>query len=363
MNLTKLTSLTAQFINLQLLPCGESQGVLGAAVTPPLKRLRLKECFFKDETPQGLTAALALLPGLEYLSITGYANFPTVQEMAIRGDVLQQLPQLTYLELQHVWLVSALEESDGDVSDRNSDDGDSEGNDRYNLGLQHITALTRLADLRLLLPDCGCSILASMLSSAQPLTCLQLQTASWSGFCFESGVLAGKTLLQHLELRCCYIAGHAPGVVQLLSELQQLQQLTRLVLRRCWDESDAPAAAYSALTASSKLQHLDISSCSFPTGVWQHLFPVGRKPPHLQTLNISRLSPPLPESPDGTRLARCCPGLQSLSIQRLPCSKAFLAPLQGLITLTGLCLQPPMDPVEEWVETVEGVCQLIGCDG
>jgi hypothetical protein len=232
MNLTKLTSLTAQFRhskNLQLLPCGESQGLLGAAVTPPLKRLRLNECFFKNHTPQGLTAALALLPGLQYLSITGYANFPAVQEMAIRGDVLQQLPQLTYLELQHVWLVSALDGSDGDVSDSTSDDGDSDGDDRYNLGLQHITALTRLADLRLLRPDCGCSILASMLSSAQPLTCLQLQTPSWSEFCFEPGALAGKTLLQHLELRCCYIAGHGPGVVQLLSELQQLQHLTRLV--------------------------------------------------------------------------------------------------------------------------------------
>jgi hypothetical protein len=204
--------------------CGK-RGVLGAPVAPPLKQLRLNECYFEDYGEKDLTAVLARLPGLEHLSLTGNV----MRRLEIRGDVLQQLPQLTYLELSGVSLEGGDEEEEvGWFGDDSGDDSDSADDELYGLGLQHITALTRLADLRLLLP--GCSVTASMLSSAQHLTRLQLRTGRCDGFCFEPGALAGKTLLQHLELQRCRMAGRAAGVVQLLSELPKLQQLTCLVL-------------------------------------------------------------------------------------------------------------------------------------
>jgi hypothetical protein len=104
--LTKLTSLTAKSMRLQLLPGCGFQGVLGAAVTPPLKRLRLNECIMMMDLEEGLTAALALLPGLEHLSIINDSNsiMITEQETATGGgNVLRKLSRLTYLELRGMW--------------------------------------------------------------------------------------------------------------------------------------------------------------------------------------------------------------------------------------------------------------------
>ena len=317
--LTKLTSLTARRTDMQLLPGCGFQGVLGAAVTPPLKRLRLNHCILMMDafSGEGLTAALALLPGLQHLSLIDNRNVITEKEIATAGgNVLLKLQQLTYLELRGVWQEPADSDYEGDPADAL----DPAAVDFFKL--QHLVALKRLADLRLKLPGFPCSIKASMLSSAQRLTHLQLQTTDSSEFCFEPGVLAGKTLLQHLQLQCCYMAGHEAGYAQLLSELSKLQQLTCLILNRClYVCEDGPSAkAYSALTASSKLQHLDVRECTFPEGVWQHVFPAGRQLPHMRELDISEvLGIPLTAA-DGISLVSCCPGLQSLNMRGLPCS-------------------------------------------
>jgi hypothetical protein len=72
-----------------------------------------------------------------------------------------------------------------------------------------------------------------------------------------------------------------------------MQQLTHLDLKTCLRAVSAPyraetgrppVAAYAALTASSKLQYLDISGACLPPGVWQHLFPADRQLPSLQFL-------------------------------------------------------------------------------
>ena len=344
--LTKLTSLTAKHMDLQLLPGCGYPGVLGAAVTPPLKRLRLNGCYLMSDYEEGLTAALALLPGLEHLSITD-SNMLRIAEKERAtggGNVLRQLQQLTYLELSGVWVEA----------------GDPEGVDLFKL--QDLTALTRLADLRLLWHNYPCSITASMMSSAQRLTRLQLETARLGGYCFEPGALAGKTLLQHLELQRCNMVWRRFGVARLLSELPKLQQLTSLVLSCTGLKGlGAPAAAaYSALTASSKLQRLDLSAGSFPAGVLQHVFPEGRQLPHLRELDISDISKHLLTAAEGSSLVSCCPGLQSLDMRHLQCSTEMLGALQGLSSLSSLSLQPPAGSEEEWEETVEGVSQLTG---
>ena len=52
-------------------------------------------------------------------------------------------------------------------------------------------------------------------------------------------------------------------------------------------KSNISAADFSALTASSKLQHLSLSRCWLPAGVWQHMFPAGRQLPQLRSLKIT----------------------------------------------------------------------------
>ena len=224
----QLTSLQLRRFSLQLQPACDSMGVLGAAATiAALKHLQLQDCLVIDDD-LGFTAALQQLPtGLEHLSISG------VHKPVSYGTCIEQLCQFA-IPTQAV---------------------------------QHL----------------------------QRLTCLALK-----GFGMDPAVLAGKTLLQHLQLEDCWF-DRAPrsAVSKLMAHLQPLQQLTSLNLHNsALDDEDsqissprywtgeprpgsAPVSAYEALTASSKLQHLDLSLWKLPLGVWQHLFPAGRQLPHL----------------------------------------------------------------------------------
>jgi hypothetical protein len=127
------------------------------------------------------------------------------------------------------------------------------------------------------------------------------------------------TQLRHLELVRYSIAGGAAAVAFLLARLQPLQQLTHLQLQSALNihEPNPPAAAYSALTASSVLQHLALSGCKLPVGVWQHLFSAGRQLPHLTSLHVNHIChPPLLVDaiiPKGDLLVSCCPKLQVCS--------------------------------------------------
>jgi hypothetical protein len=227
------------------------------------------------------------------------------------GEVLPGLQQLTYLELDNMIDIP------------------------FGLQMQHLSVLTRLADLRLhdlsLRPSS--SFTGSMLSGVQSLTRLQLAAGQHHVYC-EPAVLAGKTLLQHLELQFKAMLDGAQGV-QMLAQLQLQQELTCLKLHdSSKPRSLPPAAAFAALTASSKLQHLDVSRCSLPEDMWQHVFPAGRQLPHLRVLGISAAAP------DGTRLVSCCPALQSLTILGLERSRELFASLQGLSDIHTLHVEP-----------------------
>ena len=199
----------------------------------------------------------------------------------------------------------------------------------------------------------------AMLSGLELLTRLE-----FSGEWHEPGILAGKTRLQHFEGVGNVIGGGPAGVEGLLSHLAQLQQLTHL--RWSFSAPDLPApAAYSALTASSKLQHLDVRVSWLPADAWQHIFPAGRELPNLQVLDVGYTYHPGPgwhrapvpaAAPEVSRLVSCCPGLQSLRAAGLRHNRALLAPLAGLSGLTQLELFPE----EETVEGLEVVCQLTG---
>jgi hypothetical protein len=299
--------------------CLGFRAVLDAVRITALKQLRLCDC--KLLNASSVAAALPELPaGLEHLSISKITASGN-QWVGVSTAVLAKLQQLTYLELAETGVTCP---------------------SKLGPGLQPLQALTRLVDLRLgaLVPGDG-TVPASMLSETQHLTRLEL-----SGFeQMEPGVLAGRTQLQHLVMTACFLRDGPAEEAQLLSHLQHMQQLTYLDLENSLNAEPAgseeeehlgpPAAAYSALTASSKLQFLDISSCSLTAHAWQHVFPAGRQLPHLQELDISGVKVltqncNLPPAPEGTRLVSCCPGLQHLDMTQLQCSKELLAALQGL---------------------------------
>jgi hypothetical protein len=334
-----LTSLKFSMLHLHLQPGAQGllvfQGVIEAGI--PLQQLHLDRCTLLDGE-EGLAAALLLLPKLQHLSFTrNYSS--TGADLRFPSSVLQALSQLTYLEIEHNPL---------------QDPAD----------LQQLQGLTRLQDLRLILG--ALNIQASVLSGLQSLTRLQLHGDCQYGE-LQPGALEGMTQLQHLEVVSYRIDGGSAGVAELLSHLQDMQQLTYLSLRSSLHEAAiAEAASYSGLTTSSKLQHLDISSCTLPTAVWRQLFPASCQWPHLRELCLNGLRHPTgpAAAPAGSCLVSCCPGLQSLQMWGLELSTAVLAPLTGLTGLSSLRLRPVAVEWPAVADTsshgLDGICQLTG---
>jgi Leucine-rich repeat (LRR) protein len=302
----------------------------------PLQQLHLEHCDLQDGA-EGLAAALLLLPKLQHLCIRQcYDRSEDTFKpwVVMSSDVLYSLQQLTYLELTYCPL-----------------------QDWH--GLRHLTALQ---DLSLVLSSSNltgsrqtCIIDGGALSGAQHLTCLQLHSAD-ADVVIHPAVLAGRTALQHLSLYCS-MDGGSGGATELLSHLQHLQQLTYLDLNFTL-KAIAPAAAYSALTASSNLRGLDVRDCTVPAGTWQHVFPSGRQLPHLVLLHVGEVHTPKgpAAAPEGSRLVSFCPGLLSLNLQQLQYSSDLLAPLTGLGSLLQLSLLPSNDTAEG----LEVVCELAG---
>lgn len=136
------------------------------------------------------------------------------------------------------------------------------------LALEALQGLSRLADLRLgWAEDPHDVVSAEMLASAHHLTRLQM-----ARHYLDAAALADKPQLQHLDLWGA-ITPDAHWASRLLAQLQDVQRLTHLGVRDCFHSfaddlgTPTPAAAFSALTASSQLQHLDISDNVLPAGV------------------------------------------------------------------------------------------------
>ena len=339
----QLSSLQLEHLHVQLEPRNGSHVLLGAATVAALKQLCLKDCKLRRDGKKQLAATLSQLPAaLEHLSINHVlANGMWV---AISTEVLQRLQQLTYLELARCSL---------------------KGPDQGQPALQPLQALTLLQDLRIC-TESG-NITASMLSGTHRLTRLKV-----SGYreislqlSVEPQVLASKTQLQHLQLAVCMVSGGVAGAAQLLSHLQPLQQLTHLDLAHIsWAlQEGAPpqeAAPFLSVTASSKLQRLDLHKCRLAPGVWQHIFPAGRQLPHVRCLDMSWVIQPngTPTSPpDFIPVVSCCPCLQSLDMMEVPHSADQLTALLGLSALHTLRLS-----ADECMGTdgLNGLCQLTG---
>lgn len=85
------------------------------------------------------------------------------------------------------------------------------------------------------------------------------------------------------------LAGAAPSdaAAQLLSCIAGMTCLQPLCLSPPFPDPPAEAAAYTALTASSILQRLELCENGWPGGIWQALFPDKQTWPHLQVRNCS----------------------------------------------------------------------------
>lgn len=282
----------------------------------PIKQLRLESCLLEgDGCPEDdLAAAIAELHELEHLCIkgckvVGHRHDSDYSSPEVCCDVARfaQLQQLTYLELSDI----ALHAWNADPQ------------------LPALQELTRLVDLRFDSEGHEC-MPADALAGVCCLTRLELSGLGN----IDARVLAGKTLLQHLNLPFL-IAQTA----ELLSQLQHMQQLTHLDVRDCpegWEEEEGGiplATAFSALTASSKLQYLNISGRTVPRGAWQDIFPTGRQLPHLTYLDISEVkesSGALAAAPKGTCLVSCCPNLRVINMAYLRGKAQLLDSLQGV---------------------------------
>jgi hypothetical protein len=342
----KPRSMKLQRLNVQLHGANGFRGVLGAAgVAAALTQLQMSYCQMLDKDPtQGRENSITQLPvGLQHLSIN-YSGYHVSQQYFATG-VLPALQQLTYLELRGVCVV---------------------GPDNARPPLQPLEDLTRLQDLRLDHLQTkidnlyqisnffknmyeGVNITDSMLSGAHILTRLEVVQNTVDPEC-----LAGRSRLRHLRLRSQSKLGDASFTLQLLSRLEDLQ-LTHLDVGFDYPSSsllsmiglsEDTRRAFSALTASSTLEYLNIEGWELPEGVSPHVFPADRRLPQLQYLDFGNVRQRLGSQDtalDTTRLVSCCPELRSLDMRQRNFGSELLTALPGLKRLHTLQLYCPVD--------------------
>lgn len=301
----QLRRLSLENVQLQLLPGGGHTGVLPPGA--PIKQLELMYCSVCESASGGgaaLTQALAQLPRREHFKFSA----PSLPRHTLSG-----LQQLTSLDLPYAL---------GDVA----------------------ACLDLVPGLRALTAHLyGAVSTSGKLSALQQLTSLHL-VAHCSGPSVDPAGLANKSHLRHLEVDRCPVAGGQQVCQRCCPACSRCRSL---LLCKFWDLGRAtavpyrgpPAAAYTALTASSTLQHLHVAGYRLPPGVWQHVLPAGRQLPQLRVLRAEECCTQFPWThADTTRLVSCCPNLQDLSMRerRVPMAADALHPLSSLRQLTAL---------------------------
>jgi len=311
-----------------------------------LTRLVLSKC-----AAPGMSGNLASLLTLTKLTKLQHLDLsievqPSAGGLAFPGELLLHLVQLTYLQLsasqlkssgalQHLSALSALQHLSMDLS-YVLDPGDVSGLQ----GLQQLTALR----LQCVWYWPISSEILPALTQLTALRLLHLQRIQ----SVDPAVLAEYSQLQELELHFSNgVTWTAEQTAALLAAVGQQHELTKLQIK-CYRPWHTPsAAAYSALTASSRLQHLELANCNLPAAAWQQMFPSTRRLPELQYISLNKGSVSLSVGPkeflqlcrsDMQAMVSCCPGLVSLALCRGlgASSVALLRQLTGLKQLT-LC--------------------------
>jgi len=313
---------------------------------------------------------LSVLSSLQHLglAVLGPKHAATVSEFIVLdlpSSLLSQLVQLTYLQLgicqvqsdaalQHLSALSALQHLDL---------GEGLG-----LGLQRPTAaaltglqyLQQLTALRLLAAPWAINL--HSMPAITVLTALRelLLLGSPS---VDPAVLAGFSQLQELELcfqsfwgagsQSFWGAEDSAAVLAAIGRQQELRKLTVSQQIHCW--TPPSAAEHSALTASNRLQHLQLLNLELPVGAWRQMFPLGRCLCELRCLCLRSRDCPQQQLglADLQAMATCCPALVTLDLGH-QLGIATAAPLQQLTGLTALTVCAP------FYDTAPSIAQLTG---
>jgi hypothetical protein len=135
----------------------------------------------------------------------------------------------------------------------------------------------------------------------------------------------------------------ALGATQLLQVLARLTALQTLRIFSIGGDLPQELSLFSALTASSNLQHLQLSGF-VKSRAWTHMLPAGRMLPQLRTFTAlasvfyeQQDYDVFAQSPaDVSRIVSSCPGLQEVCYRPWPGHDACIDPLQSLTALTKL---------------------------
>ena len=267
--------------------------------------------------PSDSLAALSAVPDLQHLELDVPYNHPDHHTLRLPGSVLMVLAQLTCLHLSGVVVTAE--------------------------SLQHISALQHLQVLHLAKPE------VSIISPSNTPGLAQLtglHTLHLSGANLDPAVLQDYTQLQHIKLDICALSG-ANSAAVLLSVLGRQLQLQDLELSRLQCDWPAAASAFTAITASSRLQGLTLVMDGLPAGIWQAVFNRQQQLPQLQSVMVgpggshfADLQGPAAtdfSQEDISMLVDCCPGLQRLDVDLQP-GGVQLSALSQLTALTALSI-------------------------
>ena len=306
-------------------------------------------------------SSLAALPDLQHLSLGALLDG---QGQGLRQleapDLLPKLSKLTYLEVSKrlVLSVPSMQQLSC-LSDLQTLILHFRGNSEVSTAaLGALFHCPRLQRMDLSHPGVPIDLSTAPFLQQQPSALLQFKLAHGA---LDMHALGRATQLQHLELNHVQLlpAGAATALLSLLPALQQLQHLRLGFLQCQWPPI---SAQYSAITASSRLMHLELSGCLLPAGVWQHVFPAGRTLLHLSSVLLGHVgvrtttaSQPALAAGDVAQLARCCPGLQELQLWRQLQPHADLEGLQQLPELTRLWLADVGPGVISHLATLKGL--------
>lgn len=150
---------------------------------------------------------------------------------------------------------------------------------------------------------------------------------------------------------------------QFLQDLGQLTQLAYLHLEASLD----PAAAYTALTASSKLHTLCLEECKLPPSIWQHMLAANRHLPDLQNLKARGYEEPSALGADNLLgFVSCCPNLPRLDVPHCGSWQLLkdgepaesLLPVASLICLRHLAVRHVSDTADD--AALQVLAQLTG---
>jgi len=292
-------------------------------------------------------SALTALPDLKRLT-WHYIQCGDEQQLS-DSLLLQQLTQLTELDVQHV-PAAALEHLGSLTKLQNlvvnlnveaAEDWAAEGWP----GLGELKALTTLGlalrgkanptsvcQLTALQQLCVDSTTPTTLNRLQALTALtQLHVGQLRGLSLDTAPLQLPGL-QHLVLCNTELLSRAPVPVSLLASCTQLQLL------EFWGVN---LRGPGSLVASTMLQHLEFFDCRLGAAdgaaggpvSWQQVLPGPGRLPHLTSLELLMLQPDLQQG-DMERVVACCSSLRALHLDTMQDSFASaLAQLSGLTRL------------------------------